>query len=47
MKRLYFLMIAYFLAIVALFVQNYCEQQSFQYFDFKIGLGNNQAMSEW
>lgn len=47
MKRIHFLIIAYFLATVALFVQNYCEQQSLQYFDFKAGLGENQTMGEW
>lgn len=47
MKRTHFLMIGYFLAIVALFVQNYCERQSLQYFDFKAGFGDNQTMGEW
>ncbi|ULJ63238.1 hypothetical protein MIS46_04100 [Wielerella bovis] len=43
MKRTHFLMIGYFLTIAALFVQSYCERQSLQYFDFKAGLGDNQA----
>ncbi|ULJ65464.1 hypothetical protein [Wielerella bovis] len=47
MKRTHFLMIGYFLTIAALFVQSYCERQSLQYFDFKAGLGDNQAMGEW
>lgn len=47
MKRIHFLTIGYFLAIIALFVQHYCKQQSLPYFDFKAGLGDNQAMGEW
>lgn len=47
MKRNHFLMIGYFLTIAALFVQSYCERQSLQYFDFKAGFGNNQAVGEW
>ncbi|MCG7656761.1 hypothetical protein [Wielerella bovis] len=43
MKRTHFLMIGYLLTIAALFVQSYCERQSLQYFDFKAGLGDNQA----
>ncbi|QMT32320.1 hypothetical protein [Alysiella filiformis] len=47
MKRTHLLMLCYLVAIAALFAHTYCERQSLHHFDFKAGLGDNQAMGEW